>query len=184
MSRKIAALAAGALLCLLALALTHPATASAASCAHADDTHATASLKELKRAVVCLINDKRHDHGKHQLDRNGKLDEAAGRHTRMMLRKDCFQNKCPGEPGLGGRIRDTGYLKGATRWHYAENLGCDDTPKQMVHTWMGSPFHRKNILKSKYRDIGAGAAKGVPQGSCGNNNALTTYTVVFAWRKP
>ncbi len=180
------AIATAGLLALLAvLAIGGAATnAAAATCRHADDTHATASLKDLKRAIFCLVNDKRHDRGKHQLDRNGKLDQAAGRHTRQMLKKDCFQDKCPGEPGLGGRIRETGYLQGATRWHYSESFGCESTPKQMVHAWMGTPFHRRNILKSKYRDIGVGAGKGVPHGSCNNNNALTTFTAVFAWRKP
>jgi uncharacterized protein YkwD len=180
------AIATAGLLALLAvLALGGVATnASAVTCRHADDTHATASLKDLKRAIVCLVNDKRHDRGKHRLDRNGKLDQAAGRHTRQMLKKACFKDKCPGEPGLGGRIRETGYLQGATRWHYSESFGCESTPKQMVHAWMGTPFHRRNILKSKYRDIGVGAGKGVPHGSCNNNNALTTFTAVFAWREP
>jgi uncharacterized protein YkwD len=178
------AIAALALLGALGITSAQSSQAMAASCAHADDTHATASLGQLEKSVVCLINHKRDDRGKHHLDRNGKLNEASARHTKTMLKKDCFKDRCPGEPGLGGRIRDSGYLRGAHRWHYAENTGCGLTPQDMYHAWFASPFNRKNILKAKYRDVGAGAGKGVPQGHCGNDAALTTYTVVFAWREP
>jgi uncharacterized protein YkwD len=169
----------------LAFAAIRPAPASATDCAHATDTWATASIDQLERSIGCLVNEKRHDRGKHRLDRNGKLDEAAAKHTRQMIKKDCLSHRCPGEPGLGGRIRDTGYLKGANRWRYAENTGCAATPKAMFNAWFDSSFYRENMLKSTYRDVGIGAAKGVPDvAACDHDQTRTTYTMVFAWREP
>jgi len=186
-TKSYAMAAAGAALLVLALmagAAVKPATAAAA-CAHSDDTHATATVSQLENSLACLINAKRHDRDKHGLDRNGKLDEAAAKHSRQMVKKDCISHKCPGEKGLGGRIRDSGYLHGATSWRYAESTGCKLTPKGMFDEWMNIKFHRRNILKAEFEDLGIGAVKGSPGGTnCHGNSALTTYTAEFAWRKP
>lgn len=165
------------------LLFTAPGAARAASCAHADATNAEATLNQLEQAVVCLINQKRHSLDRPRVDRNGKLNHAAARHTRTMLDEDCFRHRCPGEPELGRRIRATGYLDGATKWRYAESFGCKLTPRGMVNAWLERRFHRRNLLKTRYRDIGVGAGRGAPS-ACSTNPALTTFTAVFAWRKP
>ena len=44
--------------------------------------------------------------GKHQLrplKNNSRLDTAGRRHTKVMLKKDCFEHRCPAEPPLGKR---------------------------------------------------------------------------------
>jgi uncharacterized protein YkwD len=157
------------------------APASAAPCANADATIDEASAGELKQALVCLINDKRHDRGKRKLDNNSKLQKAARRHNDTMLRKNCWSHHCKGEPGLEKRIRKTGYLDGATRWAYAENFGCALTPQGMLNAWMNSSFHRKNLLDRRYKDIGGAASKDlVPSSPCKGDRV--TYTVVFAGR--
>jgi uncharacterized protein YkwD len=185
--KSVVTLAAAAALLALALmagGAVQAATASAA-CAHSTDTHATAKVSQLENALACLINAKRHDRGKARLDRNGKLDEASGRHSRTMVRKDCFSHKCPGEKDLDGRIRDSGYLNGATSWHYAESFGCALTPKAMLGFWMHDDFSRENLMKGAYNDLGVGAARGSPGGSnCHGEKDLTTFTAVTAWRKP
>jgi uncharacterized protein YkwD len=180
--RALAVTVAMACLAAFALAAAGPGTApaSAAPCANADATIDEASPGELKNAVVCLINDKRHNRGKRKLDKSQKLQKAARRHNDTMLRKNCWSHHCKGEPGLEKRIRKTGYLDGASRWAYAENFGCALTPKGMVKAWMNRNFHRKNIL-GPYEDIGAAAAKElVPSSPCEGDRV--TYTVVFASR--
>ena len=160
------------------------AQASAATCDNADATIDQASEKDLRKALVCLINEKRHQRDRHRLDQNDKLQEAAKRHNNTMLQQDCWDHKCPGEPGLGRRIRKTGYLDGAREWHYAENFGCALTPKGMLDKWTESDFQRRNMLNPVYKDVGAAAAKDLvanPPSDCGGDRV--TYTVVFASRK-
>jgi uncharacterized protein YkwD len=181
--RALALVIAGAAALALLGAGLGAAPAQAAPCANADATIDEASAGELKKAVVCLINKKRHDRGKHKLDYNGKLQKAAKKHNNTMLRKNCWAHHCPGEPGLEKRIRKTGYLDGATSWAYAQNFGCAQTPQGMLDLWMNSSFHRKNLLDRRYEDIGGAAAKEVvPSSPCGSDRV--TYTVVFAGRTP
>jgi uncharacterized protein YkwD len=54
------------------------------------------------------------------------------------------------------RIRATGY-----RFRLAaENISAgQQTPEEVVATWMGSPGHRANILNCKLRHIGIGFAE-------------------------
>jgi len=49
-----------------------------------------------------------------------------------MLKKDCFEHRCPGEPPLGKRIKQTGYTKGAKTYFYAESLGYHKSPKRAI----------------------------------------------------
>jgi uncharacterized protein YkwD len=165
------------------LAGAKPASAGAATCAHSDDTRATASLAQLEKSVLCLVNQKRSSLDRHRLDRNGDLNQAAQRHTHTMLKKDCFKHQCPGEPGLGKRVHKSGYLDGANRWRYAENTGCALRPRDMLHAWLQTRFTRKNLLNGDFRDVGIGAGKGAPS-RCSHDPAMTTYTAVFAWREP
>jgi hypothetical protein len=133
--------------------------ASGAPCAHADDTHAEASIAQLRNATLCLVNRRRAQRDKGRLDRNA-------------------------EPSLGQRIRRTGYLNGASRWRFAESTGCKRTPRRMVNAWMSVRFHRRNLLEPAYRDLGAGLKARSPDvGGCKGNPDLTTYTVVVAFRR-
>jgi uncharacterized protein YkwD len=175
-----------ALLLTLAALVVSPAVerASAAPCAHAGDTHPEASIRQLRDATLCLINRRRAERDKRRLDQSAKLGDAAERHTRVMLRTDCLDHRCPGEPSLGQRIRKTGYLNRAKRWRFAESTGCKGTPRRMVEAWMDVRFHRRNLLDGAYRDLGAGLKEGSPEvGGCKGNPDLTTFTVVVAFRR-
>jgi uncharacterized protein YkwD len=178
--------AGAALLLTLAALVVSPGVerASAAPCAHAGDTHAQASIGQLRDATVCLINRRRAQRDKRRLDQSARLGDAAERHTRVMLRTDCLDHRCPGEPSLGQRIRKTGYLNGADRWRFAESTGCKGTPRRMVEAWMDVRFHRRNLLDAAYRDLGAGLRERSPDvGGCKGNPDLTTFTVVVAFRR-
>ena len=65
-----------------------------------------------------------------------------------------------------GRIRSAHYLSGASTWTVGENIawGSYDyaTPRSIVRSWMHSPPHRANILRSQFRDIGIGLSRGAP----------------------
>jgi uncharacterized protein YkwD len=161
-----------------------PQSASAAECEHADATIDQATEKQLRKALFCLINEKRHQRDRKRLDHSDKLQEAARRHTQTMLRDDCWKHKCEGEPPLGKRIRKTGYLDGAREWHFAENFGCATTPRAMLNAWLAEDFQRRNLLNPGYEDMGAYAVKeqvSNPPSHC--DPTRVTYTVVLASRK-
>ncbi len=181
--RRVAAiaLAAGAAAALLALG---PGVAPAwAACPHAGAKAHEIPLSKLRKAVVCLVNRERSKRDRSRLDRNGKLEDAAQDHTDVMLAKDCFLHKCPGEPGLGHRIKRSGYTKGRRSWRFAEDLGYEKTPRQMVEVWLESSFNRRNMLDAGFRDLGVGAGWGAPKRSVDDTD-FATYTIVFALRRP
>jgi uncharacterized protein YkwD len=178
-----AALALATLSVFVALAAAPGTTAALASCPHANAHPHTTSLANLRKAMACLVNNKRAQHNLGQLEDNFHLARAAKRHTTVMLRKDCFKHHCPGEPGLSKRMKRSGYLQGARRYKYAEDLGFDQTPRRMIRRLMNSKYNRKNILNGKFEDIGVGAGWGAPKKSK-DDSRFATYTILFAWRRP
>jgi uncharacterized protein YkwD len=164
------------------------ARATAAPCGpHADHTPGEASAKQLRKALHCLINRERAQRDRKRARANRDLTRIARRHTKVMLKKECFEHECPGERSLRRRIEASGYIKGG-RYGYGENLGCSETPAGMVAAWMKAAFHRKNIVDGRFRHIGIGAKRGRPYPSggdqCRPGSGHMTYTVIFGWRKP
>jgi uncharacterized protein YkwD len=151
-------------------------------CAHAGDPIREVSMPQLRKAFLCLLNKERSRHARSRLALSKKLGKAAQVHTDTMVATNCLSHSCPGEPDLEGRIRKSGYLKGAHRWQYAENTGCGLSAESMVANWMASTFHRINILGKKFRDIGIGLShRRVPK-RC--KAGYGTFTTVFAYRTP
>jgi hypothetical protein len=100
-----------------------------------------------------------------------------------MVDQDCFEHVCKDELPLPRRLKFSGYLNGARKWAYAEDLGYETTPKQMVTRWLGLPYDRQNLLSLKYVDVGIGLAAGAPNMHA-SDRKFVTYTVDLAWRKP
>jgi uncharacterized protein YkwD len=151
-------------------------------CAHASDPIREVSTGQLRKAVLCLLNDERSRHARSRLALSKKLGKAAQVHTDTMVATNCLSHSCPGEPDLEGRIRKSGYLKGAHRWQFAENTGCGLSAESMVANWMASTFHRINILGKKFRDIGVGLSDQRVRRRC--SEGYGTFTTVFAYRTP
>src|SRR2546423_4088224 len=133
---------------LAALALAAPGAASA-HCRGANDNPHSASLKRTVRATLCLLNEKRHQHGLGSLHENGNLESASRGHARDMAANHYFAHG-----DFIGRIRSSNYLSGARSWSVGENIawgsGYLATPKSIVYTWMHSPPHRANILNGGF----------------------------------
>ncbi|MGE5637003.1 MAG: CAP domain-containing protein [Nocardioidaceae bacterium] len=167
----------------LALAAGPDATArSACRSAHAQPPAAT------KRAVVdatlCLLNQRRAQHGLGRLRLSRALSLAARRHADDMARHDYFAHGSLGGASFLDRIRRTGYLRGARTWLVGENLawgsGRGAAPSSVVDAWMRSPGHRLNILTRSFRDIGIGVAFGAPVPT--EDGPALTYVTDFATR--
>ena len=179
----MALLTAATALVSLALILGSGVTAAAATCPHATAHPHQVALPKIREAITCLVNRRRAKHDRHLLDPNERLELAARRHTATMLAQDCFRHKCEGEPGLHRRIKRSGYTKGRPSWGFAEILGYENTPSQMIARWMHSRFNRRKVLDRDFRDLGVGVGWGTPVAGL-DDGKFATYTIVFGWRGP
>ena len=155
---------------------------------HAAHTPSEASSKQLRNALGCLINRQRAQRDRKRVRANADLTRIARRHTKVMIKDECFKHQCAGERSLRKRIESSGYLKGGGRYGYGEILGCSDTPAAMIEEWMNTPFSRKNIVDGRFRQVGVGGKQGSPfppgGEECRPGSGHMTYAVIFGWRKP
>ena len=174
----LAVLAAGAV-----LTLGPGAATAGAACPHANSRPHDTSLRKLRAAMVCLINNQRHKRDRHELSPDRHLRRAAQRHTDVMLAKDCLKHRCPNEPSLARRVNRSGYLNGARNASFAEVLGYESTPREMVNRLLRRKASRRRMLDGSFRDVGVGAGRGTPVEGLGDGK-FVTYTLIFAWRRP
>jgi uncharacterized protein YkwD len=122
---------------------------AASRCAYADTAAASASVSEMRAAVVCLVNQQRNSHGLPSLHASAKLDRSAQSWNQWMVATGNFTHGS----NFAGRISAVGY-----DWQTAgENIATGfATPRQVVAAWMASPDHCRNILDPSFRDIGTG----------------------------
>ena len=159
-------------------------TAGADVCRFAKREARDLGARKARKAVRCVVNDRRHDYGLRSLSTSDRLQRAASRHSRVMTALNCFAHQCPGEGSLATRLWSVGYLlDGLSSWGYGENIawgqGDRSTPRRIVAAWMGSPPHRYNILNRGFEHVGVGFKDEAPTG--GDANA-GTYTLDFGYR--
>jgi uncharacterized protein YkwD len=175
-------LAAGMAAVLLFLALAPASAPASANCRHANAKPHEISLPQLRKTVTCLINQKRAKHRRARLHPNGDLLDAAQGHNRVMLDKQCFRHNCPGEPGVGHRVRSSGYTKHQRFYRFGEDLGFHKTPRRMVRAWLHDPSSRGHLLDRQFRDIGVGVGWGAPKPRA-DSDEFATYTILYAVRR-
>lgn len=118
-------------------------------CAHADASPASASLAQMRAAVVCLINQQRNHRGLPSLRPSAALNRSAQSWNQWMVSTGNFTHGS----NFAGRISAVGY-----DWQTAgENIATGfATPRKVVAAWMASPDHCRNILDPSFRNIGTG----------------------------
>jgi uncharacterized protein YkwD len=178
----VAAVAIAAAIAPVALGVDDASSPAAegAACATAETPVAELSRAGLRKALLCTLNEAREERDLGPLTHSPKLQEAAQKHTVVMVETDCLEHRCGREPDLEARIRRAGYLRGARRWRYAENTGCGGTAAAMTDNWLDRQFHRTNILSERFDEVGIGVLHMTPD-LCGTD--LATFTAVFGWRK-
>jgi uncharacterized protein YkwD len=128
--------------------------------------------KEMR--LLTLHNNARNDHGLRSLCVSPVLQRAARAHSEDMIQRDYFSHLTKGEnEGACARISNFGY-----HWsRCGENIGYNTTPDGVFRSWMRSSIHRRNILDSKFHEVGIGACTGDYIDS-----KTTMYTVDFGTR--
>ena len=163
--------------------LAGPAAGNAMACDNVNSRPGSAGQAQLESATVCLLNNARQQHGLGRLRANGRLSTAAAAHSGDMVRKRYFSHTSRTGRDVVDRLRNSGYIPGATSWVVGENIawgsGGRSTPRSIVSAWMNSPGHRQNILSRRFREIGIGVAFDTPTGSYSTG---ATYTTTFGTR--
>jgi uncharacterized protein YkwD len=133
----------------IALLIRH--THARRSCADASRPATAAPRREMRAAVVCLINQQRAHHHLPALRASAALDSSAQRWTNAMISAGRFSHGAD----FAARISAAGF-----HWSFAgENIATGfQTPAQVVRGWMASTGHCQNILSSTYSDVGTGVS--------------------------
>lgn len=122
----------------------------------------------VRAAIACEVARVRMRKGMRRLHENRRLELAARRHSRDMVRRDYFSHVSPGGSTLADRARRTGYVGSGCSWHLGEVLawgvGRRSTAAATVRAWLDSPGHRAIILSRSYADGGVGTRGGTPAG--------------------
>jgi uncharacterized protein YkwD len=143
--------------------------ASASSCPNTAVPVTGLGQGSMESSIACLINEQRAAHSMGPVQPNGALRQAALGHSTEMISQGYFEHTSPAGVTFVDRIVATGYTRGARAWEVGENLawgtGPLSTPQSLVTSWMNSPPHRENLLRSRFREIGIAAVVGTPESS-------------------
>jgi uncharacterized protein YkwD len=125
---------------------------AAGGCANARTPAIAASSKQMRDAVVCLINQQRAGHHLPRLHANARLDRSAQRWTDAMVARSAFTHGAD----FSARITAVGFVWSAA----GENIATGyPTPSAVVNGWMKSTDHCKNILSPRYLSVGTGLSR-------------------------
>ena len=107
--------------------------------------------------MISLVNESREEAGLEPLTENALLDQFAQAKGEDMINRDYFAHDTPEGKRPWQWIDRAEY-----DYVYAgENLAMDFTEAETVHeAFMKSPSHRKNILNSKYKEVGMAVLHG------------------------
>jgi uncharacterized protein YkwD len=130
-----------------------PVASAQARCRGAHTRIRSSSRRALQRAVVCLINQQRHERGLPRLRANSRLNRSAQGWTNVMVSRRDFSHGTD----FSARISAVGF-----DWSNAgENIATGyKTPSAVVRAWMGSAGHCQNILSPIFREVGTGIRAG------------------------
>lgn len=136
----------------MALMLAAPGVANA-QCANEDAPVASISATAAADAVNCLVNEERASSGKVSLTRNSKLTRIAVNQADYNVARggDLTHIDSNGD-NPAQRASNAGYDWKAV----GENIVAASTAREAFSLWLADGPHRRNMLKSKYRQVGAG----------------------------
>lgn len=113
-------------------------------------------VRDLRAAVVCLIDRNRAAWRLPALRLQTQLDRAAQAHSAEMVATGSFSHGAEGASSLGARLERAGY-----RWSQAAEAIATGfaTPAQAVDAWMASTVHCQILLSPVYRAVGVGVVR-------------------------
>jgi uncharacterized protein YkwD len=178
----------GGIRTLLALvAILAAAVAASPSGARTNDSARTlAARDDLESGVLDEINALRLKHDLAPLRLNVRLRAAADTHSAAMANRGFFSHHSADGTIFWKRVARF-YPQGSHRfWSVGENLlwsSPDVSPADALRMWLASPPHRKNLLTSRWREIGLSAIHVSSGPGVFNNSPVTVLTADFGVRR-
>lgn len=96
------------------------------------------------------------------LSLNPRLSEAAEAKLQDMFKNQYFQHVSPTGQSVSDVARKSGYDYIVVGENLALGIFAGDD--QVIAAWMASPGHKRNILDTRYQDIGIAVGRGMYQG--------------------
>lgn len=112
--------------------------------------------------IIALSNQARKEQGMTLVKSNGALARAAQAKAQDMIAKNYFAHISPSNVSPWYWYKQAGY-----KYAYAgENLAIDYVnASDVVAAWLKSPSHRRNLLNTRFQDIGVAVATGKINGA-------------------
>jgi uncharacterized protein YkwD len=112
--------------------------------------------------IISSTNKERTKQGLPFLSLDGKLSSAAESKLQDMFQNQYFEHVSPSGETVSDVVKRAGYEYIVVGENLA--LGIFGGDAQVVAAWMASPGHRKNILDTRYQNIGVAVGRGIYQG--------------------
>ena len=143
----------------LAVALILPNITLAATEDCRDRLGGRDTLASSYREQVCeLVNETRAQNGLTPMKLSARLSNVAQNHASDMANQGYFSHKNP----LGESSFDRMAKEGISYTAAGENIAKgQQTPRDVMNSWMNSPGHRANILSKKFNKLGVGYKQSV-----------------------
>lgn len=112
--------------------------------------------------IISSTNFERKKMGLPELMKDPQLSKSAEVKLQDMFQKQYFQHVSPSGDSVSDVVRKTGYEYIVVGENLALGIFAGDA--QVVAAWMASPGHKKNILDTRYQEIGLAVGQGMYQG--------------------
>ena len=118
-------------------------------------SNTSGNFSKFQKEVLDLVNKERTSRGLQALKFNSKLSNVATLKSQDMIDKNYFDHTSP----TYGSPFDMMKKFGISYTSAGENIAMgQETPQEVMNSWMNSPGHRKNILNPNFTELGVGIA--------------------------
>jgi uncharacterized protein YkwD len=142
-----------------------------------------AAEHQLESQLLVALNASRRAHGLVSLKLSSSLSAAADAHSRSMATYGYFSHVS--RDGRSFQERIGRYYGRGQRWAAGENLLWSSPTleaPEAVRAWMDSTFHRQNILRPLWREIGLSAVSVPSAPGVFDGNTVVIVTTTFGVR--
>lgn len=121
-----------------------------------DASAQSASTAEMEAVVYDRINEIRQQEGLNTLQPNGALGEVARQYSQRMAEEDFFDHISPTGDAPAERVSEANILYSVVGENLFTSTNAPDPASLAVQSWMDSPGHRANIVRSSFTETGIG----------------------------